>query len=58
MNTPLLARYRELIAGVLTCYDRIVIAGTPPRQARTAEALPIAKTALHDKIRKYGLQGD
>lgn len=30
MNAPLLERYRERIAGVLTCYDRIVITGTLP----------------------------
>ena len=26
--------------------------------ARAAEALAVAKTTLHDKIRKYGLHGD
>ena len=30
MNAPLLERYRDRIAGVLTCYDRIVITGTLP----------------------------
>jgi len=30
MNTRLLERYRDRIAGVLTCYDRIVITGTLP----------------------------
>ena len=30
MNAPLLERYRDRIAGVLTCYDRIVITGTIP----------------------------
>jgi hypothetical protein len=30
MNTPLLERYRDRIAGVLTCYDRVVITGTLP----------------------------
>jgi len=29
-TTPLLERYRDRIAGVLTCYDRIVISGTLP----------------------------
>lgn len=30
MNTPLLERYGERIAGVLTCYDRLVVTGTLP----------------------------
>ena len=30
MDVPLLERYRDRIAGVLTCYDRIVITGTLP----------------------------
>jgi hypothetical protein len=30
MNAPLLERYRDRIAGVLTCYDRMVITGTLP----------------------------
>lgn len=30
MNAALLERYRDRIAGVLTCYDRIVISGTLP----------------------------
>lgn len=30
MNAPLLERYRDRIAGVLSCYDRIVITGTLP----------------------------
>ena len=30
MNAPLLDRYRDRIARVLTCYDRIVITGTLP----------------------------
>ena len=30
MNAPLLERYGDRIAGVLTCYDRMVITGTLP----------------------------
>jgi len=30
MNAPLFERYHDRIAGVLTCYDRIVITGTLP----------------------------
>jgi hypothetical protein len=30
MNAPIVERYRDRIAGVLTCYDRIVITGTLP----------------------------
>lgn len=30
MNTPLTQRYEERLAGVLSCYDRIVITGTLP----------------------------
>ena len=36
MNAPLLERYAERIAGVLTCYDRIVIAGTLPGACHAA----------------------
>ena len=42
-------------------FERALIADALRRHgslARTAEALSIAKTTLHDKIRKYGLQGD
>ncbi|MBS1140920.1 MAG: two component, sigma54 specific, transcriptional regulator, Fis family [Proteobacteria bacterium] len=42
-------------------FERALIADALRRHgslARTAEALAIAKTTLHDKIRKYGLQGD
>jgi two-component system C4-dicarboxylate transport response regulator DctD len=41
-------------------FERALIADALRRHgslARTAEALSIAKTTLHDKIRKYGLQG-
>lgn len=30
MNTPLTTRYEDQLAGVLSCYDRIVITGTLP----------------------------
>ena len=30
MNAPILERYRDRIAGVLSCYDRVVITGTLP----------------------------
>ena len=30
MNAPLLERYGDRIAGVLTCYDQMVITGTLP----------------------------
>ena len=30
MNVPLLERYCDRIAGILTCYDRVVITGTLP----------------------------
>ena len=36
MNAPLVERYRERIAGVLTCYDRAVIAGTLPGACHAA----------------------
>lgn len=36
MNAPLLERYRDRIAGVLTCYDRIVITGTIPGACHAA----------------------
>ena len=43
-------------------FERSLIAAELRRQggslARTAEALRVAKTTLHDKIRKYGLQQD
>ena len=30
MNTPLAERYADRLAGVLSCYDRIVVTGTLP----------------------------
>ena len=36
MNAPLLERYRDRIAGVLTCYDRVVITGTLPGPCHAA----------------------
>jgi hypothetical protein len=36
MNTPLFERYADRIAGVLTCYDRIVMTGTLPGACHAA----------------------
>ena len=36
MNAPLLERYHDRIAGVLTCYDRRVITGTLPGACHAA----------------------
>ena len=30
MRQPLTERYRERLAGVLSCYDRIIVTGTLP----------------------------
>jgi hypothetical protein len=30
LRQPLTERYRERLAGVLSCYDRIIVTGTPP----------------------------
>ncbi|WP_434513972.1 sigma-54-dependent transcriptional regulator [Dechloromonas sp. ARDL1] len=49
------------LAETVEAFERALIADALRRHgslARTAEALAIAKTTLHDKIRKYGLQGD
>ena len=49
------------LAETVEAFERALIADALRRYgslARTAEALAIAKTTLHDKIRKYGLQGD
>jgi two-component system C4-dicarboxylate transport response regulator DctD len=49
------------LAESVESFERSLIAAELRRQggslARSAEALRIAKTTLHDKIRKYGLQG-
>jgi two-component system C4-dicarboxylate transport response regulator DctD len=48
------------LAEAVERFERSLIAAELQRQegslARTSEALRIAKTTLHDKIRKYGLQ--
>ena len=36
MNAPLLERYRDRIAGVLTCHDRVVVTGTLPGACHAA----------------------
>jgi two-component system C4-dicarboxylate transport response regulator DctD len=49
------------LAESVESFERSLIAAELRRQggslARSAEALRIAKTTLHDKIKKYGLQG-
>ncbi|WP_299159589.1 MarR family transcriptional regulator [Accumulibacter sp.] len=52
MNAPLLERYRDRIAGVLTCYDRIVIAGTLPG-ACYADGMTSFLNAKHIRIFDY-----
>lgn len=49
MNAPLLERYRDRIAGVLTCYDRIVITGTLPG-ACYADGMTSFLNAKHIRI--------
>jgi DNA-binding NtrC family response regulator len=48
----------SLPSSIKEAFERALIADALRRHgslARTAEALAIAKTTLHDKIRKYGL---
>lgn len=52
MNAPLLERYRDRIAGVLTCYDRIVITGTLPG-ACYANGMTSFLNAKHIRIFDY-----
>lgn len=52
MNAPLLERYRDRIAGVLTCYDRIVITGTLPG-ACYAAGMTSFLNAKHIRIFDY-----
>ncbi len=52
MNAPLLERYRDRIAGVLTCYDRIVITGTLPG-ACYADGMTSFLNAKHIRIFDY-----
>lgn len=52
MNAPLVDRYRDRIAGVLTCYDRIVITGTLPG-ACYAEGMTRFLNAIHIRIFDY-----
>ena len=49
------------LAETVDAFERALIADALRRHgslARAAEALAVAKTTLHDKIRKYGLHGD
>lgn len=52
MNAPILERYRDRIAGVLTCYDRIVITGTLPG-ACYAAGMTSFLNAQHIRIFDY-----
>jgi hypothetical protein len=52
MNAPLLERYRDRIAGVLTCYDRIVITGTLPG-ACYADGMTSFLNAKHTRVFDY-----
>jgi hypothetical protein len=47
MNAPLVERYRERIAGVLTYYDRIVITGTLPGACHAAGNDELSERAAH-----------
>jgi two-component system C4-dicarboxylate transport response regulator DctD len=49
------------LAETVDAFERALIADALHRHrslARTAEALGVAKTTLHDKIKKYGLDGN
>lgn len=52
MNAPLVECYRDRIAGVLTCYDRVVITGTLPRACH-AEGMTSFLNARHIRIFDY-----
>ena len=52
MNAPLLERYRDRIAGVLTCYDRMVMTGTLPG-ACYAAGMTSYLNAKHIRIFDY-----
>ena len=52
MNAPLLERYRDRIAGVLTCYDRMLITGTLPG-ACYAAGMTSFLNAKHIRIFDY-----
>ena len=52
MNAPLVERYRDRIAGVLTCYDRVVITGTLPGACHAAEMTSFLN-AQHIRIFDY-----
>jgi hypothetical protein len=52
MNAPLLERYHDRIAGVLTCYDRMVITGTLPGACHAA-GMTSFLNAKHIRIFDY-----
>ena len=52
MNAPLLERYRDRIAGVLTCYDRMIITGTLPGACHAA-GMTSFLNAKHIRIFDY-----
>jgi hypothetical protein len=52
MNAPLLERYGDRIAGVLTCYDRMVITGTLPGACHAA-GMTSYLNAKHIRIFDY-----
>ncbi len=52
MNAPLVERYRDRIAGVLTCYDRVVITGTLPGACHAA-GMTSFLNAQHIRIFDY-----
>lgn len=52
MNAPILERYSDRIAGVLTCYDRIVITGTLPGVCHS-EGMTSYLNANHIRIFDY-----
>ena len=52
MSSALLDRYNDRIAGVLSCYDRVVITGTPPTVCY-AEGMTKFLNANHVRIFDY-----
>jgi hypothetical protein len=63
MNTSLTKRYGDRLAGVLSCYDRIVITGTLPgacyaaanqRFSRTRSNRPVRVVAFVCKSEAHG----
>ena len=54
MNTSLTKRYEDRLAGVLSCYDRIVITGTLPGACYAAGMTSFLNA--HD-IRRFSREG-